>query len=895
MFKKLLSLCLIALGSVTAYAADLVIAENGKCDYQIVIPDKGKDAIVDNWLLMTAKLTQTAFEKNGFAVVVVEEGAKVKEKPGIYLGATRFAAKNGIDVEQHDDWTYYIKAVGKDLIVAGNDKKDPVKTIRGTETPLALLGTVKGACDFLREYVGVRFLFLNMTQSQYVTRDNKWGMFNGDGSLKVDTRSIAFTPVSEIAVRADLDLTKTPMMRASYGGADETIYHIANNFFPLTSFVEGSKVKWYEAVPVDKYGKTNPEYFALDNKGKRSSELPIPTRLHALPICVANKGVQDLMVKAIEKLIENGEKTISIGTQDGFGLCRCNCVDCNKLFGMKARDWDQIRARGKSGKLWQGFFNITERFREKHPDVKIVVLNYGQDTPISSDIIKKFPGNIIPRLQIGSQRDFDRLEGVELPSGVCGFEETFTGFGRAGRYLPERTSEHVAEFVKTLERNNVKWSQRDGDLGGVRGMQAPAYYVYGRMMDDPSADWKAIQDEFCDAAFIRASSQMKAFYILLDRHLALYSDFLGVYMPAWGNNKYAFSKAYDSKWHMMSTYTPEYIIAAERLLESAEENAKDADVKARLHLVRVEFDYLQKMAKIFHMENAYIMNPSEIYLNPLIDAIDEWHEYLAKLSENKGAFKPLSDWLEMRPFSGHTYQHASLRDNGYRQLWQDTCLNWDTQAIRDGILETERELKVPEVAPAPGIDSKAWDDTSEEVLLKSGDKPFLNMKTTMKVTRDKDALYVLVTSLRPSKHPEDIRPKKPDGDIFKDEYVEIGISPPNSNGKVYRIAANPAKDCRFDSILAPGPRNRTTEDKSWNGTWEFAYKTTGKKARWRLHGRVWTAWFRIPFSDFGIKTPEAGDTWGFNVGRQRAPYPQYMIWKNGTKATDPKSLGKIVF
>jgi hypothetical protein len=47
MFKKLLPLCLIALGSVTAYAADLVIAENGKCDYQIVIPDKGRDAIVD--------------------------------------------------------------------------------------------------------------------------------------------------------------------------------------------------------------------------------------------------------------------------------------------------------------------------------------------------------------------------------------------------------------------------------------------------------------------------------------------------------------------------------------------------------------------------------------------------------------------------------------------------------------------------------------------------------------------------------------------------------------------------------------------------------------------------------------------------------------------------------
>ena len=55
---------------------------------------------------------------------------------------------------------------------------------------------------------------------------------------------------------------------------------------------------------MDKYGKTNPEYFALDKDGKRSCDLPIPTRLAVLPYCVASKGVQDLMVKAIEKLIE---------------------------------------------------------------------------------------------------------------------------------------------------------------------------------------------------------------------------------------------------------------------------------------------------------------------------------------------------------------------------------------------------------------------------------------------------------------------------------------------------------------------------------------------------------------------------------------------------------------
>ena len=86
-----------------AYAADLVIAEKGSTDYQIVIPDKCSDEIVEHWLLAAAKLTQTAFQKNGFKIEVVKEGARSPSKRGIYLGATELARKNSIKVEQHDD------------------------------------------------------------------------------------------------------------------------------------------------------------------------------------------------------------------------------------------------------------------------------------------------------------------------------------------------------------------------------------------------------------------------------------------------------------------------------------------------------------------------------------------------------------------------------------------------------------------------------------------------------------------------------------------------------------------------------------------------------------------------------------------------------------------------
>ncbi len=342
--------------SGTGYAGELTIAESNQCNYQIVIPDKGREEVVDNWLSAAAKLMQATFEKNGFKIDVVQEGAKAADKPGIYLGATGFAKKNGINVEQHDDWTYYHKAVGKDLIIAGNDKKDP-------KTMLALLGTVKGVCDFLREYAGVRFLFM--------TGDR----FNKDGSLNIDTRSVAFTPVKKIAVPDNLDLKKTPMMRANCDRSYETFNSISLNFFPPLSHIvggmaapAGTAVGWPLAT---EYAKSHPEYFALSKDGKRACDLS-PHDAYAMAVCAAGKGVQDLMYMEAEKLIADGRKTITIGCIDGYGLSQCNCEECCKLFGMKAENWDQIRARGDSGKLWQAFFKITERIREKYPDVKII-------------------------------------------------------------------------------------------------------------------------------------------------------------------------------------------------------------------------------------------------------------------------------------------------------------------------------------------------------------------------------------------------------------------------------------------------------------------------------------------------------------------------------------------
>ena len=565
-------LCFVALQSVPSLsAAELVIAENKTCDYQIVVPDKSADQLADGWLMLAARLTQAALAKNGFEVPITNESTKSQDKPGLYLGATQFAKTHGVTVEQLEDWTYFQKAVGRDVIIAGHDKRDPVKGSDGREQPVALLGTVKGVCDFLREHAGVRFLFINFEPAIYPTESTTRRPDNNDGLLKFDTRSIAVLPMKKIAVPADLDRKKTPLMLASYDSNQETLFNIANNFFPRLGSLQGGEVRWYDVLPSEKYGKTNPEFFALTKEGRRACELKVGYD-HFMQYCPINQGVQDLMFAEVEKQIAQGHKLITIDVMDGYFLCQCNCDDCNKLFGRRAMSWDDTRARGDSGKLWQAYFRITERVRAKHPDVRFVVVNY-QDTPVSAQVIKRFPENVIVKVQFASQRDFDRLAGVEFPAGISGFEETFTGFGQAGPYIAERTPEHMAEVVQAIVRNNVKWSQRDGLIGFVRGLQAPAYYVYGRMMDDPNADWHKLMDEFCQAAFGEVATPMSSFFETLHTQMAIYSDWLGVFMPGW-DRKYSRSRYHDSKWHVMSIYTPEFCAEADTLLKRAESGAR---------------------------------------------------------------------------------------------------------------------------------------------------------------------------------------------------------------------------------------------------------------------------------------------------------------------------------
>ncbi|MFA7174192.1 MAG: DUF4838 domain-containing protein [Kiritimatiellia bacterium] len=882
-FSFLLLLCSMALMTPrTSSAANLVIADKGISSYQIVIPDKAVDEVVDRWLMATAKLMQTAFHKNGFEISVLRESAMAADKPSIYLGATKFAAKNGIEVKT-DDWSYVWKTVGRDLVIVGSDRKDPDhwSSSRGHKIQLALLGSVKGALDFMREYAGARFLFNNNVDMRNPE------VFGKGEDLPFDTRSIAFVPVRHITVSSDLDLRKTPPLKSRSTGSNnlENFYMIANNYFPAMSSTSTllSSVRWSKVISVAKYGETHPEYFALLPNGKRAGERTIDYNpvnyVGETALDVTDPDVLNLMFLAAEEQIKKGVKILIISPLDGYLLDRCNCDRCNAFFGLPATTYEESMVRGASGKLWQIYFSIAERIQKKYPDVKIVVWDY-QDTPLHSNSVQQFPTNVMPQFQFGTPQIFDNLKGVDIPAGIVGLEETFTAFGVGGPYAPEHTPEYAALVAQAMVRHKVQWTARDGSLK-VWGLQSPVYYVYGRMLDDATADYKDIEKEFYTAAFGEVTPQMTGFFDLLHKQIDLYSDFFGLYQPAWTTSAIGrYGRYRDNKWHHQSIYTVEFVDKANALLATAEQKAKDPDVKARLYLIRLEFDYLSNLGKILYLQDAWTIHPSPESLKVLLDAVDAWHAQIKTLSEgiSNSRMQLLKEWPEMRPFNGDTYHDVALQHSFYQNgNWQRTAIGWDTAAVRAGAL-TASTAQVNSATAIPDITSAVWDHVPTGIL-RSG-IPRNVSRTTLKTLHDQNNLYVRVDSRinvgssarSATKVLEDLVQPKSESDVFQQEYVEISIQP-KAGGTTYRFAVNPLAGLRYDAVMKP------KEDTSWNGGWKFIYQINSVKDDDSQGYPNWTAWFQIPFSDLEIAAPAKGEVWKLNVTRRGMQGEGVLGWR----------------
>ena len=378
-----------------ATAAELEILHDGRSDYQIVVPDKSPSESLASGLHQTARLLQTTLQANGADIPIVPESQRDAGKPAIFLGDTAFARRNGVDPTTLEDWSYVQRAIGRDVIIAGNDHPPRAPTDNDRRPNWDRVGTAKGVADFLREFAGVRFLYPDVPTYTPVR-----------GAEKIDLRNspaIEFLPKSTITVPAELNVRKTPLLRLNTAHpAGGGFYDLANNRFPRVDEMFGGHT-WERAVPPEQHFESHPEYFALLSGSRQKPEGG------RAQYCLSNPDVQQLIYRDLAARLDAGYLSVDLGQPDGFRECQCE--ECAKLYGT-GNDWSE--------KIWLFNRRIAERLQSSHPGRQVTMMSYIL-TAKPPKSFQAFPANTSIMLTGTNEVDIAPWREHVVPRGFTGY------------------------------------------------------------------------------------------------------------------------------------------------------------------------------------------------------------------------------------------------------------------------------------------------------------------------------------------------------------------------------------------------------------------------------------------------------------------------------------------
>jgi hypothetical protein len=841
-------------------ASPLILGDQGKTEYQIVLPTPGDHDEVNQGLAQSARLLQAGFKANGIEIAVVTEPARDPAKPGIYLGQTALATRHGIDTAAFAGWTFLLQALGRDIIVAGRDHPAPkAKTNQGSQSH-ARIATAKAVTLFMHQYLGTRFLYPEL---------QAWSTLAAAGNIDWLTNpAVEFLPMPRITVPADLRLQRTPVMEFDITYPPVvSFYHLSQNRFPLVDSISGGHT-WHRAIPPETYAKTNPEYFALLG-GSRYTQGHDANAQY----CISNPQVQDLMARDLAYWFTQGFHTADLGQPDGFRPCQCQA--CNDLFGT-GQDWNE--------KIWILHRNLAQQMHQAFPGRVVVISSYIQ-TADPPKTFKVFPPNVRLLLTGTNDSDFAPWREVVVPQGFSSYLYNWTA-NLVPRFVPMRTPLYVQTQAQRLVTNRIRSIMRDGNGGVVYGMEGPTYYTMGRLYENPEQfPAKEFVHEFIEAAFGRAAHPMQRFYDQLFHGIELHASYTGTREVAWAyRDIYGGGRKLLSDPFQMTAFllAPDLMAALDETLKQAEA-VTDAGPKVamRLALVRREFDYLNALSQAVHLYRAYQAVPDAAILDRLLNVLDARNE-LIKSYFVKG--NQLAGWShELYPPPGHNIDHMMLNFEGYQEPWKDTFLNWDTQARRRAPLASARQMDVLLTDASLTLDSPQWQAIKPQTLaaLNPGAAP----AGEVRMMYDEQRVYIRLDCPLPADSTEA---------GLAQHRADVTITPTTASPITYRFTAGHGPDTRLSAARgfiddAMDPRYGKF-DPDWKGAWSH-------DSRFDRETRRWSVMLTLPLSTMQAASPTDGVTWYANFRILRLGTDP-AIWSPTTgvaELDDPRNTGMLTF
>ncbi len=329
---------LAILASTALFAEERILAENGQANYVIFYTSEENDAALE----LQMHLEQIAEAK--FRAVPIELSQEMTS-PAFYLGKTSFAEQHNVPFEQFAPQQWYVKTIGKDIIIAGGITR----------------GTLYGVYELLERKFNCRWFAPDTTVVPKMKR-----------CVLADVE-LQGKPSYDWERHIGGDLFTSP----SRGIYKETLAYekraratlISNRgIYPEKSrqYRPGHSLYWY--VNPKELFDVHPEYFSMNAEGKRF--VGTISGWNGSNVCFSNPQVAEVAWAKLEEFIkkdrENTPKnqwpTIYDITPMDSARNLCLCPECKKI----------AEEEGSESALLLRFLNvIAERAEKKYPEIRI--------------------------------------------------------------------------------------------------------------------------------------------------------------------------------------------------------------------------------------------------------------------------------------------------------------------------------------------------------------------------------------------------------------------------------------------------------------------------------------------------------------------------------------------
>jgi len=372
LFTYFISSIIFVLIVASQASAQLVIANNGKSTFSIIIPDKASPACSTSLVNAANEMRLTVEMATKARLSIVRDDAKVAS-PFISLGATQQAKNAGITTTGVVEEGFRIITKNGNLYIMGPDTPDGEWTKEGGVSN----GTANGVYTFLEDYLNVRWLM--------------------PGNLGRDV------PVKSTFTIGNIDRIEKP------GLVNRRMPYLVSSYFagtpanykPIQQWQDVQKLgfslnlnhrhNWIKTVPPELY-KDHPDWFAMIN-GKR-----IPPRGNGYKLETTNPElIKYFAEKAIETLKSSKRpETFSLSPSDHGGWSES--PESKALY-------DDILPNGKRGNtslVLKFYSDVAKIVQKEYPEGKLAGYIYDTFLYPPTKFPMRLPDNFTPVLAPGS-------------------------------------------------------------------------------------------------------------------------------------------------------------------------------------------------------------------------------------------------------------------------------------------------------------------------------------------------------------------------------------------------------------------------------------------------------------------------------------------------------------